>query len=364
MSDSVSRRTFLQQAAASLAATGGAAALMSLGGADAVDASDKAAALQASSRRARRRRRQQTNSTSSGTNVVNAPSSFPIVDTHQHLWDLDKFRLPWTKGNETLGKSFVMADYLAATQGLNVTKTVYMEVDVDPSQQVQEAEYVIDLCQRKDNPMAGAVISGRPASDGFAAYIGKYKGSPYIKGVRQVLHGDQTPAGFCLDKQFVKSVQLLGDLGMSYDLCMRSGELMDGDKLVAQCPRTRFVVDHCGNMDVQEKDEKQRGVWMDGMKALAQRDNVVCKISGIIVTAPEDWEAEDLAPNMRFAMETFGPDRTMFAGDWPVCTLRASFAEWVAALKEIVQGMNMSAANQKKLFHDNAVKFYGLKEKS
>src|SRR5205823_6408401 len=139
----------------------------------------------------------------------------------------------------------------AATQGLNVVKTVYMEVDVDPTQQVQEAEHVIDLCQRKDNPMVAAVISGRPASDGFKAYIEKFKGSPYIKGMRQVLHGDGTPAGYCLQPQFVNSVQLLGDLGMSFDLCLRSGELLDGDKLVAQCPRTRFIVDHCGNMSVQ-----------------------------------------------------------------------------------------------------------------
>jgi predicted TIM-barrel fold metal-dependent hydrolase len=245
---------------------------------------------------------------------VDAQASLPIVDTHEHLWDLTKFNLPWTKGNEKLGRSFVTKDYLAATQGLHVVKSVYMEVDVDPAQQAQEAEYVIELCRRNDNPMVGAVISGRPASSDFRAYITKFKDSPFIKGVRQVLHGESNPAGFCLDKQFVKSVQLLGELGMSFDLCLRSGELADGEKLVAQCPHTRFVVDHCGNMDVQVTDAKKRQVWMDGMKALAQLDNVVCKISGIIVTARPDWKADDLAPNMRFSMETFGPDRRMFAG--------------------------------------------------
>lgn len=294
---------------------------------------------------------------------VDAQAALPIVDTHEHLWDLTKFTLPWAKGHPKLGRSFVTKDYLEATAGLNVVKSVYMEVDVDPTQQVQEAEYVIDLCQRNDNPMVGAVISGRPATPEFAAYITKYKGSPWIKGVRQVLHGNSDPKGFCLDPQFVKSVQLLGELGMSFDLCMRSGELLDGEKLVAQCPRTRFVVDHCGNGDVQETDAKKRQLWMDGMKALAQHDNVVCKISGIVVTAKEDWKATDLEPNMRFSMETFGPDRRMFAGDWPVCTLRASFRQWVTALKEIVRNMGMSLADQKKLFHDNAVKFHSLKDK-
>ena len=288
----------------------------------------------------------------------------PIVDTHQHLWDLTKFTLPWAKGNEVLGKNFVTADYLKASAGLNVVKTVYMEVDVTPEQQVQEAEYVLELCRSKGNPMCGAVISGRPASDGFRDYILKYKGNEFIKGVRQVLHNEDIPAGYCLDKQFVKSVQLLGELGMSFDLCMRDQELLDGDKLVALCPNTRFIVDHCGNLSVQETDAKKRQKWQDGMKALAQRPNVVCKISGIIATAKQDWKVADLQPNMQFSMETFGPDRRMFAGDWPVCTLTASFAQWVNALKEIVKNMGMSAADQKKLFHDNAVKFYNLKDKA
>src|SRR5438128_1077002 len=79
-----------------------------------------------------------------------------IVDTHQHLWDLSRFRLAWLSGAPAINRSFVMKDYQEATAGLNVRKTVYMEVDVEPSQQVEEAEYVIDLCQRHDNPMAAA----------------------------------------------------------------------------------------------------------------------------------------------------------------------------------------------------------------
>lgn len=206
--------------------------------------------------------------------------------------------------------------------------------------------------------MAAAVISGRPNSPEFKAYISKYADNKYIKGVRQVLHGDSTPAGYCLQPQFVKSVQLLGELGKSFDLCLRAGEILDGVKLVDQCPKTRFIVDHCGNMDVQSKDETLRAKWMQGMREMAQRPNVVCKISGIIVTAPKQWTPDDLAPNMNFTMDTFGKDRIMFAGDWPVCTLRAAYRQWLEALQTIVK--NWSSADKRKLFHDNAVQFYGL----
>jgi L-fuconolactonase len=286
--------------------------------------------------------------------------SVPVIDTHQHLWDLSRFTLPWHQSEDVgpLRHSFVMRDYLAATQGLNVVKTIYMEVDVAPEQQVAEAEYVLDLCQRDDNPMVGAVISGRPASAEFATYIRRFATSPHLKGVRQVLHGGSTPTGYCLQPQFVKSVQLLGELGLRYDLCMRPGELADAVKLVKQCPQTKFVVDHCGNLGVTNTDADLRAKWEAGLKALAALPNTVCKISGIVASASKNFTAADLAPNMNFTMDAFGEDRVMFAGDWPVCTLRATFAQWLGALKEIVRDRRPEF--QRKLFHDNAAKFYGV----
>src|SRR5260370_41082693 len=95
----------------------------------------------------------------------------PIVDPHQHLWDLSKFRLLWLSGGGPLAKDHLMRDYFQATEGLNVVKTVYMEVDIDPAQHVAEAEYVLDLCARQDNPMEGAVIGGAAAETGVAGHV-------------------------------------------------------------------------------------------------------------------------------------------------------------------------------------------------
>lgn len=283
-----------------------------------------------------------------------------IIDTHQHLWDVTKFKLPWHKGEDTkpLQHSFIMSDYLEATKGLNVVKTVYMEVDVEPEQQVAEADYVIDLCERDDNPMKAAVISGRPGTPGFEPYIRKLAKNKFIKGVRQVLHGDSTPPDFCLQPKFVESIQLLGELGLSFDLCLRSGDILGAVKLVDQCPNTRFIIDHCGNMSVTSTDQAARTKWLKGMQEMAARKNTICKVSGIIVTADKDWKPDDLAPNINDTINTFGDDRVMFAGDWPVCTLRASFSQWVGALKQIVKDRPVTF--QRKLFHDNATKFYGI----
>ena len=280
----------------------------------------------------------------------------PILDTHQHLWDLSRFRLPWLTGAGKLNRSFLMRDYLAATAGLNVVKALYMEVDLAPEQQTDEAEFIIDVCRRREGPTVAAVISGRPASDGFKPYITRFKDSPYIKGVRQVLHNEAIPAGYCLGEKFVRGIRLLGELGKSFDLCLRPGELLDGAKLIDQCRDTRFILDHCGNADVQARD---RSPWQRGIAAVAQRKNVVCKVSGIVVSARSGaWTADDLAPFVNHTLDVFGLDRVMFGGDWPVCTQKATFKQWVEALKAIVR--DRSELEQRKLFHDNGMRYYGL----
>ncbi|MBY0526335.1 MAG: amidohydrolase family protein, partial [Gemmataceae bacterium] len=85
----------------------------------------------------------------------------------------------------------------------------------------------------------------------------------------------------------------------------------------------------------------------------------MCKVSGIYGNvSAQDWPADKLAPIVRTVIDQFGWDRVMFAGDWPVVNLGASFKQWVAVVCEIVRADKPE--NQARLFRDNAVKFYGL----
>jgi L-fuconolactonase len=280
----------------------------------------------------------------------------PIVDTHQHLWDLSRFKLPGLKGVPKLQRSFLMEDYTQAIKGLNVVKSVYMEVGVEPSQQAAEAEYVLDLIRRGNTPLVGAVVSGRPATEGFAADLARYKHQPAIKGLRRVLHSADTPPGHCLDKRFIDGIRRLGTMGLSFDLCMRPTELGDAVKLIGACPDTSFILDHCGNASVRTKDLSG---WKADIGRITERKNVVCKVSGIVASAaPDPWTADDLAPIVNYVLDRFGSDRVVFGGDWPVCTLAATYRQWVEALRAVVA--DRPDAEQKKLFHDNAIRVYRL----
>ncbi|HLJ54743.1 MAG TPA: amidohydrolase family protein [Chthonomonadaceae bacterium] len=280
----------------------------------------------------------------------------PIIDTHQHLWDFAGFRPPWLEGSPKLNKSHTMEDYLRAVHGMNVVKTVYMEVDLTVEDQLREAEYVEEICREGKTPMRAAVVSCRPGKPGFDGYSRAVHAMPHVCGFRQVLHGADTPPGYCLHPEFVRDIQHMGRLGMCFDLCVRPGELTDAAKLADACPDVRFVLDHCGNGSARNPEQAR---WARDISAIAQRPNVVCKISGIVRTVQPGWDrVAELRPIVLHCIEAFGIDRCMFAGDWPVCTLGAPLADWIACLKAIAAGS--SAADQRKLFHDNAAIFYRI----
>jgi L-fuconolactonase len=279
----------------------------------------------------------------------------PIIDTHLHLWDLTRLRLPWIARGDAFDRNYTMDDYRQAIHGLNVVKAVYMEVDVADEHKRAEADFVLDLCRQGNTPMVGAVIGGRPASDGFRAYLEPLRNNRFLKGVRQVLHTDGTPPGTGTQEAFLRGVRLLGEWGLRFDLCMRPTDLGDALRIIESCPDTRFVLDHCGNGPIYAENRDQ---WRKGIDRLARIERVMCKISGIVVQARQGWRADNLAPVINHCLASFGPDRVMFAGDWPVCTRAATFRQWVEALQSIVRERPLE--ERRKLFHDNAARFYGI----
>lgn len=283
-------------------------------------------------------------------------AAMPIVDTHQHLWDLSKFTLAWHEIDEyrPLARNFLLKDYAEVTVGLNVVKTIYMEVDVPLKQQAAEANYVIALCEQTDNQVVAAVISGRPGTNLFEPYVRRFAKSPHITGVRDILYGKGS--GYFLDRQYIQGIRLLGELGLRFDVEIQSGGLPSVAKLIDACPGTQFVLDHCGNPDIQSGDIS---AWRQDVAAIAKYDRVVVKISGLLTgMKDEHWQPDDLAPAINHLWEVFGPERVMFGSDWPVCTLKGSYRRWFDAVQEIVS--NRPEADLRRLFHDNALRVYDL----
>lgn len=295
----------------------------------------------------------------------------PIIDTHLHMWDLNRFTLPEIESYDRLKRNFLLEDVFNAVGKLNVEKIVYMEVNLIEEQEYSEARYIKEICEQGDNPLCAAFIGGSPLSWSFREYAGLFKHDNYIKGVRHVLHPPERKRGTCLERDFVENVRFLGEIGLRFCICMRPSELSDAVKLADLCPDTSFILDHCGNavpaiINGQDAGEYGSGIfghgreqWLRDIEELAKRNNVVCKISGLLFKTPSDSVTpEFLSPTISHCLDSFGPDRVMFGSNWPVCTLSASYEKWVGVLEEVVR--NRSDEDNKKLFYRNASRIYGL----
>ena len=300
-----------------------------------------------------------------GSSVLYAANSLkkiPLVDTHQHLADLVRFGKGWT--SPPVPGNYDMKAYFEATRNVNMVKAVYMEVGVPAARRQEEALYAIEMCKDTSNPTRGAVISGDLKSSEFETYISQFKDSAYIKGIR---YGFRSIAEM-QDPQLIKNTELLGKHNMSLDFTISPAWLPAIANLIKTCPGTRFLVNHCGNADprafldpstISGKPNHDANEWIAAMKTVAENKNVVCKISGIIsTTSGYPKTAETLAPGINHCLDIFGPDRVMFASDWPWCLKSNKLEEWVNILKEIVK--NRPYREQKKMFHDNAIKFYSI----
>ncbi|WP_251860023.1 amidohydrolase family protein [Clostridium sp. Marseille-Q2269] len=290
-----------------------------------------------------------------------------IIDTHIHIWDLDKFFLPWLNGTENvLNRSYTINNYeedIEKDSKYNIEKAIYIEVDADYSQKHMENIFIIEQYENLKSIIAGGVISGNMEDEKFNLYIDKYK-HPAIKGVRHVLHVDSSPKGMCLKPSFIRNVQELGRRGLVFEACVRNPELDDLYKMALQCPETTIILDHMGNVDVDiiakknftKEEEIYKKAWIENIIKLASLENVVCKISGLNPVG--QWDIYTLKSAIDFVLDTFNDERVIFGSNYPVCNISTKLIPWIEALDQIT--MDRGEIFRNKFFYKNAQRIYKL----
>lgn len=278
--------------------------------------------------------------------------SFPIVDSHLHLWDPQRLTYPWLF--DPLDRAFLPADFRAASAGVEIEALVFLECDAVIGQAYDEAQQVLAWAQ--EEPRIAAMVCNAPIERGNAARadLERLAATEKVRGIRRI-YQDQPDPAWCLRQDFVTGVRALADYGLSFDLCLKHPQLQSTIGLVDACPNVPMVLDHIAKPGIAAGLMQP---WADQMRDLARRENVVCKLSGVATEAGPDWTPATLRPYMDVALEAFGPSRIMFGGDWPVSTLRITYPAWVAQVDEVIA--DLSETEQRQIFRDTARAFYRL----
>ncbi len=280
---------------------------------------------------------------------------FPIIDTHVHLWNVEKINYPWLHEVPSINKTHRPEDFTQACASVEVEGMIFLQADAAEEENHLEAQWVTHLAQH--DPRIKGIVARASLEKGEAIRqdLEMMSQNPLIKGIRRLIQSESDP-NFCLQYDFVQGVKLVHNYGMHFELCIYHYQLPSVLKLVAQCPEVSFNLNHIGKPGIKDglKDP-----WREEIAALAEFENVSCKISGMANEADmHHWTDKDLRPYIHHVIEQFGFDRVMFGGDWPVSTLATDYPRWVNTVEQAVAGC--SYTELRNLFVDNAKKFYRL----
>ncbi|RZT35489.1 amidohydrolase family protein [Cupriavidus agavae] len=309
------------------------------------------------------------------TNTAPEPTAFafdaPYIDAHPHFWDLTRNPYPWLQGEtvpnfrygdySALRRNYLPADYARDTAGLAPVKTVHIEAEWARGDPVDETAWVDALAQEHGRPTA---IVGHAQLDrgdvdavlaGHAAY-GRMRGirnKPATSARREDARRGQ--AGSMDDERWRRGYSQLARHGMSFDLQAPWWNLDQAADLVRDFPATQLILNHTG----LPADRSPSGLagWRRAMEKLAREPNVAVKVSGLGLPG-RPWTGADNVPVIRDTISIFGADRCMFASNYPVDSLVASYATILAGFVEAISIYTPS--QQHALLHDNAARIYRL----
>jgi predicted TIM-barrel fold metal-dependent hydrolase len=299
--------------------------------------------------------------------------SQPIVDAHQHFWDLERNYLPWLCDRpaipfrygdyDALRRNYLPADYRRDSAGQNVVATVHVETEWDPTDPVGETRWLQEIAAATGLPHA-IVAGARLDQDDVEGVLAGHAAFPQVRGIRHKPRASPSPdriergaPGSMGDPAWRHGYAMLERFGLSFDLQTPWWHLAEAAALARDFPDTQIILNHTGLP--ADRSEEGLEAWREAMRTLAREPNVACKISGLGQPG-RPWTVEGNGAIVLDTIAIFGVERCMFASNFPVDSLVADFATIFDGFKAIVA--HLGAAERAALFHDNAVRLYRLDE--
>lgn len=261
------------------------------------------------------------------------------IDAHHHLWKYSREQYPWMADNmDELRRDFLVDDLSRVLREASIQGVV----TVQARQMLEETEWLLGLAEGNDF-MQGVVGWVPLVEEGVRYQLDKLSVHTKLKAVRHVLH-DEPDDFYMLRGDFNRGVAHLKDFNLRYDILVFERQLPQTIEFVDRHPQQVFIVDHIAKPRIKDG---LLSPWRENMVELGRRENVYCKLSGMVTEANwAGWTESDLQPYFEIAMEAFGPGRLMFGSDWPVILLASSYPRWLETVQRAISGLSPDEQTQ------------------
>lgn len=272
------------------------------------------------------------------------------IDSHQHFWKYNPVQYGWINNNMSVLRRDFLPEHLAE----EITRA-----DIEGTIAVQaagpgETEWLLTLAKKWD--FIRGVVGWAPLTDPCAAdAIERLASDPRLRGLRHVLQDEPDP-NYMLRDDFNAGIRQLQAFGLTYDILIFERHLPQTIEFVDRHPHQVFVLDHIAKPRIKAA---ALSPWRENIRKLAERQNVYCKISGMVTEA--DWAAwtpQQMSLYIDVVLEAFGARRLMFGSDWPVCLLASAYPKWVMLMEEALKPL--SIAEQERIWAGTAIEAYRL----
>jgi L-fuconolactonase len=285
---------------------------------------------------------------------------FPIIDTHLHIWDHSRLKYSAFEGSPLFSKNFHVEDYRRDLGPVELEAMVFLEcyADFGPErgQYLEEIAFVEEEAKR--DPGIKAIVPMAPLEWGARVepMLAEMKTHPTVRGIRRIVEFDADPRALTLSESFIEGVNLLEKFGFHFEINVNHTQMDIVREFVKHIPNVKMILDHCGKPGIKEGALAQ---YRDDIKELSKVPNLWIKLSDLPVEADfKTWTEADLRPYIDATFENFGFDRTIYAGDWPICLQATTLPRWVDVLDRALAGV--SERDRRKFYRDNANNFYRL----
>jgi L-fuconolactonase len=275
------------------------------------------------------------------------------VDAHHHVWRLSRGDYGWltpTAALTPIYRDFELADLRPLLAAANVASTVLVQA----APTIAETRFLLDVARGSDGLVRGVVGWADLAAADAAETLAALATDPLLKSVRPMLQDLADPA-WIARPDVQPALAAMPQLGLRFDALVKPRELKALLRALERHPDLAVVVDHCAKPEIAGNRWQP---WADDLAAIARHTRAHCKLSGLASEAGAEWTTEVLQRYSDHVLQCFGPERLLWASDWPVVTLVASYEAWVAATDRLLAGI--SRADKDRIFGANARQFYGL----
>ena len=280
-----------------------------------------------------------------------------IIDTHVHIWDLEKAEYPWLQGDTSiLNRTWRIEEIEKDRKEAGITAGVLVQA----SGNLEDSELMLETAYKTD--WIRGIVGWLPLMDPKATQQlleEIFLKEKYFKGVRHQIHDEKDPK-WLLQPAVIESLKLLASFDIPYDVVgILPSHIQTVIEVADKIPGLRMVFDHLNWPPIPTKEKFGR--WGDLIKIAAQRKNLYAKISGL-GTASVDFQdrtTDDIKPYVKFVLEHFGPERCFCGGDWPVSMLANNYIKTWQTTKDILNDLLNDVQKDKVLF-SNANNFYKL----